>query len=267
MPEGHTIHRIARRHNDLFGGGPVAVSSPQGRFDAGARRVDGRTLERVEARGKHLLYHFDGRRTIHVHLGLVGKFRSFRSPAPDPSPATRLALRNDDAVAYLTGPMKCELVDAAATESIVGHLGPDPLVAGTRVTSFAAALASDDRPIGAALLDQSVVAGVGNVYRAEVLFLCGIHPETPASSLGEEEVKELWNVIRSELRNGVDDGRIVTVRPREVGAARRRDLPKQLRVYTYKRDRRPCRRCGTEIASAEMAGRRTWWCPGCQPVG
>ncbi len=158
--------------------------------------------------------------------------------------------------------MKCELVDRSATEAIVGHLGPDPLVPGTRVTEFAASIAADDRPIGAVLLDQSVVAGVGNVYRAEVLFLCGIHPDTPASALSTDQVRELWNAIRSELRNGVGDGRIVTVRPREVGAARRRDLPKQLRVYAYKRDRRPCRRCG-----AEMAGRRIWWCPACQPAG
>ena len=264
MPEGHTIRRIADRHADLFEGGAVRVSSPQGRFSAGASRLDGRVLQEVEARGKHLLYHFEGRRTLHVHLGLVGSFRTHPAPPPAPSPATRLALGNADAAAYLTGPMKCELVDRSMVDRIVGHLGPDPLKTPRRPKGFDEVLASDDRAIGAVLLDQRVIAGVGNVYRSEVLFLLGVDPHTPAAALAPEQVSELWATVRDELRRGVEDGAIVTVRPREVGAATRRELPKELRLYAYKRSGRPCRRCRTRIRSTEMAGRAVWWCPGCQ---
>jgi endonuclease-8 len=228
--------------------------------------VDGQVLEAVEAHGKHLLYRFSGRPTVHVHLGLVGRFRTYTDP-PQPSPATRMVIGNDRGAAHLSGPMTCRLIDASQIAEIVGNLGPDPLRPGTRIEPFARALAADDRPIGAVLLDQGVVAGVGNVYRSEVLFLCGIHPKTPASELDDNRVKELWSTIRAELRTGVEDGRIVTVRPRDVGAARRSELPTRLRLYAYKRDHRPCLRCRTPITGSEMAGRRIWWCPACQPAG
>jgi endonuclease-8 len=266
MPEGHTIHRIAQRHQGLFVGRPVDVSSPQGRFATGASRLDGRVLEEVQAHGKHLLYHWEGRDTLHVHLGLVGKFRTHGAPVPAPSPATRLVLANDDGAAYLSGPMRCALVDRTAVEAIVGRLGPDPLRPGTRITEFARRLEGNTRPIGAVLLDQEVIAGIGNVYRSEVLFLCGIDPATPATSLDDGEVRALWTRARRELRNGFDDGRIITVHPRDVGAARRSQLPKALQRYVYKREHRPCLRCRTPIASIEMAGRRVWWCPTCQPA-
>lgn len=264
MPEGHTIHRIASRHNAAFAGAPVEVSSPQGRFGAGASRLDGRTLEGVEAFGKHLLYRWEGRLGLHVHLGLVGKFRTHPAPAPEPSAATRLALVNESASAYLTGPMVCKLVDGAAFDAIVGHLGPDPLRPGTRVTEFTSRVRGDPRPIGAVVLDQEMIAGIGNVYRSEVLFLCGIHPDTPAVDLSAEELGAVWREARTQLRRGVDDGRIVTVSPRDVGAARRADLPEPLRRYVYKRGHRPCLRCRTPIEMSEIAGRNMWWCPSCQ---
>jgi formamidopyrimidine-DNA glycosylase len=119
MPEGHTIHRIASHHRDLFVGSPVQVTSPQGRFAAGASHIDGRVLDDVEAYGKHLLYRWAGRRTLHVHLGLIGSFRTHPNPAPAPSPATRLALANDTSTAYLSGPMRCALVDVRAAREIV----------------------------------------------------------------------------------------------------------------------------------------------------
>jgi len=264
MPAGHTIRRIADRHTDLFEGQALRVSSPQGRFAAGASRLDGRVLQQVEARGKHLLYHFEGRRTLHVHLGLVGRFQTHRLPAPAPSPATRLVLRTDDAAAYLTGPMKCDLIDRTMVERIVGHLGPDPLKVSRRPKAFDDALAGDHRPIGTVLLDQGVVAGIGNVYRSEVLFLEGIDPHTPASDLTADQVSAIWSTAREELRRGVEDGAIITVGPREVGAATRRELPAELRRYAYKRSGMPCHRCHTQIRSTEMAGRQIWWCPECQ---
>ena len=265
MPEDHTIHRIARRHEQAFAGARVQATSPQGRFGAGAARLDGRVLETVEAFGKHLFYHWEGRVSLHVHLGLVGKFRTHVQPAPAPSMGTRLALENAQAAAYLTGPMTCTLLDRTAIGTVTTRLGPDPLRRGTRVTEFATRISGDARPLGAVLLDQAVIAGIGNVYRSEIPFLLGIHPATPVADMNKEEIYGLWNTARSELRHGLADCHIITVRPRDVGASSRRSLPPQLRLYTYKREHRPCLRCRTPIASMEMAGRRLWWCPSCQP--
>lgn len=264
MPEGHTIHRIAASHSELFAGAPVRVSSPQGRFAAGAAQLDGRRLDEVEAYGKHLLYHWSGRRTLHVHLGLVGVFPTHPEPDLTPPPAARLVLTNARAAAHLLGPMTCALIDRCAAASIVERLGPDPLRKGARRDGFLRRVASDRRPIGAVLLDQAVVAGIGNVYRAEVLFLCGISPATPAAELAEAQAAELWATAKAQLRRGLADGRIVTVDPRDVGAGRRIELPDALRLYVYQREHRPCLRCRTPIRGAEIGGRRVWWCPSCQ---
>lgn len=266
MPEGHTIHRIADRHRSYFAGKVVHASSPQGRFAAGASHLDGRTLLDVQAYGKHLVYTWDAKAHLHVHLGLVGKFRTHPAPAPAPSPATRLVLESDAAAAYLTGPMKCELVDRTTIHDIVDRLGPDPLRNGVRREEFVERLVGIDQPVGAVLLDQGVIAGVGNVYRSEILFLCGVHPHRSSADLSADDVAHVWTAARSELRRGLEDGRIITVRPRDVGAARRSDLPESLRRYVYKREHRPCLRCKTPIESTELAGRRIWWCPRCQPA-
>ena len=265
VPEGHTIHRIASRQSDAFAGAPVRARSPQGRFSAGASHLDGRVLEAVDAFGKHLIYSWEGRLTLHVHLGLIGKFRTYPAPAPQPSAATRLVLENADASAFLTGPMKCELIDRSAVDEIVGRLGPDPLRTGTRHERFTNRIATQNRPIGAVLLDQSVIAGIGNVYRSEILFLCGIRPDRSAADLSREEAVAVWAMARDELRKGLADGRIITVRPRDVGAARRAQLPDALQRYVYRREHKPCLRCRTPIRSMEVAGRRIWWCPSCQP--
>lgn len=265
MPEGHTLHRIARRHDRVFAGGPVAVSSPQGRFAEGARLLDGRSLQEVAAHGKHLFYRWDDAPTLYVHLGLVGKFRTWekRTPPP-PTTGTRLRLFNERATAHLAGPMSCRLLAPGEENDIVGELGPDPIVSRRGRHEFARRLGKRRVPIAAALLDQKVLAGVGNVYRAELLFLLGIHPEVPANRLDAETVDALWDLTVDELRTGVELGRIVTVRPREMGVRSRKQLVKGERLYVYKRDGLPCRRCAAEVRSAEIGARRVWWCPACQ---
>jgi endonuclease-8 len=270
VPEGHTIHRIARSHRRHFAGRAVRVSSPQGRFASGAEVVDGRVLEGVQAAGKNLFYHWRDAPSIHVHLGLIGRFRTFREPdLPVPRPQTRLVLVADGVAAHLTGPMTCRLIDPEDVDGVVAALGPDPLAPealrsrrpGRR---FAAGLARRRIPVAAALLDQGVVAGVGNVYRSEILFLCGIHPLRPAQSLGEAEAGVLWATAVQQLRHGVRLGRIVTVEPSDAGARSRRAVPEELRLYVYKRAGDPCRRCGTVIAGGPAGGRTVWWCPSCQ---
>ncbi len=175
-------------------------------------------------------------------------------------------LENDGTAAHLTGPMKCELVAPSFVDSIVDRLGPDPLRNGAAGREFARRISSTGRPIGEVLLDQRVIAGIGNVYRAEILFLCGLHPGRAASDLSLKETTEVWRTARAELRRGLADGRIITVRPRDVGAGRRALLPERLRRYVYKREHRSCLRCGTPIRSTSMGGRSIWWCPSCQPA-
>jgi endonuclease-8 len=117
--------------------------------------------------------------------------------------------------------------------------------------------------VGAYLLDQSVIAGIGNVYRAELLFLCGIHPARPAASLSDQEFDELWERTVELLRIGVRTGRIVTTDPDEIGRPRSR-MRREDRLYAYHREH--CRRCGSEIGVLELGGRPIWYCPVCQPA-
>lgn len=264
MPEGHTIHREARLQRAGLGSGPITACSPQGRFHAGAQRIDGRRIETIDAVGKHLLYRFEGRRFLHVHLGLVGRFTMHGADPPPPSPNTRLSLHGD-ATVYLIGPATCELLDPLQVKSLVERLGPDPLDTAADPDGFFQAMERRSTPIGATMLDQGVIAGIGNVYRSELLFLTGIHPDRPAGELSPHERETLWKLAVEHLAEGERIGRIVTVAPREVGAARRSELPKELRLYVYQRWHQPCRRCGTEITRWELGGRLIWACPSCQP--
>lgn len=257
MPEGHTIHRCARLHARALRGHAVEADSPQGRFADGAATVSGRALEAVDAHGKHLLYRFAPDLTLHVHLGLFGRFRRFRAASePEPSPATRLRLRGDGVVLHLSGPSACELLDAEAEAALRARLGPDPLRGDADPERFVAALARRRAPIGQVLLDQAVVAGVGNVYRAEVLHRAGIDPFRPARALTPEEAQALWDDLVVLLRAGERSGRIVTVD----GASRDGGE----RVHAYRRAGEPCTRCGQAITSARLAGRTIFSCPSCQ---
>ncbi len=262
MPEGHTIHRLANRHRNVFGGDVVRAWSPQGRFSDGAAAIDGAVLEDTAAYGKHVFYEFGGDLLLHVHLGLIGTFRTYTDELPAPGASTRLALSNESVAAYLVGPMTCRLVTRTDVEVIVDDLGPDPLRRGARgKTVFRENLAKRRIPIGAALLEQRVVAGIGNVYRSEMLFKAGIHPDVPANAIASDDADLLWDVIVAELRHGLRLGRIVTVEPAELGVRSRARIDRGDRLYAYQRDGLPCRRCGTEIRVKEMAGRSIWWCP------
>ena len=265
MPEGHVLHRAARLQAEALGAGPIAVSSPQGRFSEGARILDGHHIEAIQAVGKHLFYEWDHRPILHVHLGLFGKFKTFRDDPPAPSPATRLALAGA-ATIYLAGPTVCEVIDRTQMKHLTDRLGPDPLDPNADPDRFFAAMSRRTVAAGAALLDQAAIAGVGNVYRSEILFLTGVDPRRPANQVTEDEKAEIWKRSVELLSSGERMGRIVTMDPREVGAGSVRDIPKPLRLYVYKRGHQPCRRCGTEIMPTELAGRSMWYCPQCQPA-
>jgi endonuclease-8 len=261
MPEGHTIHRLARDLNKTLRPGPVSASSPQGRFAEEAATLNRRPLERADAWGKHLFLDFDGP-IAHVHLGLIGKLRKKPLGAPVVG-EIRLRLETDQATWDLTGPMICALVADDDVIDIVARLGPDPLRRGADADEFVRRLGRRSVPLAAALLDQTVLAGIGNVFRSELCFLIGVDPTTPANSLSETQARALWNITHDQLKLGERLDRIVTRDPAEIGVSAGR-IPAGERLYVYKRDGEPCHRCGDDIVLTEIAKRKAWRCPTCQ---
>jgi endonuclease VIII len=262
VPEGHTIHRLALDHAGLFGGHPVAATSPQGRFAAGAALLDGRVLTSTDAWGKHLFHDYDGV-LLHVHLGLYGGFRQGPGTPPAERGAIRLRLVCPGGWAELRGPTSCEVITVAEQQKLLLRLGPDPLRPDADVDQVRSRLARSRTPLGAALMDQTVLAGVGNAYRAEILFRHQLDPFAQASSLSGPEFDQVWADLVAVMRAGVKANRIVTTR-REHRDAPRGPATDADRYYVYRRAGLPCRVCGTEVAVAQVAARRLYWCPGCQ---
>lgn len=127
MPEGHTTHRLARQHQQHYGGAPVAVSSPQGRFAVAAAVLDGRALRRAEAHGKHLFHAYDPDLVVHIHLGLYGTFTEARLPVQPPRGQVRMRLVGRAHWTDLRGPAACELLTGVEAKAVRARLGPDPL--------------------------------------------------------------------------------------------------------------------------------------------
>ena len=256
MPEGHTLHRLARDQAPLVGR-VVRASSPQGRFTEGAGLLDGRTVEEVEAYGKHL-WHRYGDRYLHVHLGLRGFFRHLhQQPLPEPWGQVRLRLDAGSEAWDLVAPMRCEVLDPAERDQLLARLGPDPLRPDADPEEAWRRLSKHRGAVGVALLEQAVIAGIGNVVRTEALAACGIHPRRPSSEVSREDFDCLWSCATAILRRAVDDNRIVTV---EADAA---DVDESEARYVYKQA--VCRRCGTPVQSEDLSGRTAYACPSCQP--
>jgi endonuclease-8 len=267
LPEGHTLFRLARQQSSLFAGRPVHVNSPQGRFAAGATLLDGRVLEEVFSYGKHLFARFGGD-TLHVHLGLYGTFTGGSGTPPVPRGALRMRWEGpgpDGAGVWadLRGPTVCEVLAAPEVDAILARLGPDPLRPRADPLLAHRRIAGSRTAIGALLMDQSVLAGVGNVYRAELLFRHGVSPFRPGRAVDGDVWSRMWSDLVTLMRAGVRLGRIVTTRPedrsRRRGAARQEDAH-----YVYRRTGLPCRLCGTEVRTEVMVGRNLYWCPICQ---
>lgn len=265
MPEGHTIHRLAKDLNADLAGRVTHASSPQGRFAHGAALIHESTFSKAEAWGKHLFCSWSDGQLLHVHLGLIGKFRRSSLEA-EPGDTIRLRLQGAEAVWQLTGPQTCAIVTPEDREETVAKLGPDPLRRGTRrKCDFISRFTTTKRPVGAVLLDQGVIAGIGNVYRAELLFLAGIHPERPGTAVSAEAAAEIWDESVRQLKRGLAWNRIVTVYDRDVDRRVTRRIRRDDALYAYKRSDEPCRRCGTPIEDKQVAGRSIWFCPTCQP--
>jgi endonuclease VIII len=262
VPEGHTIHRMARDHASWFAGERVRVSSPQGRFADAATLLDGTVLEGTDAHGKHLFHRYEGGRVVHVHLGLFGKVFRHDTPPPEPRPTSRYRVMGGGTVIDLVGATACELLDPGQVDAILARLGPDPIRADADPDRAYAALQRRSVVVGRAMMDQKVLSGIGNVYRAEVLFVHGIHPETPSRAITREQWDAMWATLVAWLRRGVRQRRIVTVDPDEVGTPRSR-MTRAEATYVYRRE--ACLRCGTPIRRWDLAGRWAYACETCQP--
>jgi endonuclease VIII len=265
VPEGHTIHRLARQHQKRYRRQHVAVSSPQGKFVDGADAVNGHVFERASAWGKHLFHHYSGGRIVHVHLGLYGKFNEFTVDAgvPEPVGQVRMRLVGTEFGTDLRGPTACEVVDEAEVSDILARLGPDPLRKDADPEVAWQRIAKSRRAIGALLMDQSVIAGIGNVYRNELLYRHRIDPHRPGTGTGESEFDDAWTDLVELMNIGVRRGKIISIRPEDDHGAPSYG-PKRPRTYVYRRAGEPSRVCGTPIRTEVMEGRNLFWCPTCQ---
>ncbi|MCX4908685.1 Fpg/Nei family DNA glycosylase [Streptomyces sp. NBC_00878] len=267
MPEGHTIHRLAEDCLAGFGGRRAQVTSPQGKFTDAAALLTGTELTTAEAHGKHLFLRFESEDWIHIHLGLFGKVNFGTTPAPPPTDTVRLRLANDTAYVDLRGPTTCTLITDAEKLAVHARLGPDPLREDAEPARAYPRIARSRTTIAALLLDQKIIAGVGNVYRAEVLFRHGIDPYRAGKDTTAAEWDAIWTDLVALMRQGVRNNRIDTVRPEHepdvMGRPPRKD-DHGGEVYVYRRANLPCHICGGEIRTADLAARNLFWCPTCQ---
>ncbi|MGL4338893.1 MAG: Fpg/Nei family DNA glycosylase [Rhodoglobus sp.] len=325
MPEGHSVHRIARQFDLHFVGYEVGVSSPQGRFAGEATLIDGRWMTRAMAVGKHLFLEFDNDLWLHVHLGLYGAWdfagditadatttasrgrmgqtnqkgtveqsttvvgehedslSSIGAPRrarlriseqenleeigatfpADPVGAVRVRLLNHATVADLRGPTACKVLRADEVQAKIDTLGPDPVVDTGRKAEnrFVMAVMKRATPIGLLLMDQSVVAGIGNVYRAEILFRARLNPHTRGRDLPEKTVRALWKDWAKLLKIGIETGQMMTRDDLSPQAYRGALARRANRHWVYHREGQPCRLCETPIVMEEIGGRKLYWCP------
>ena len=319
MPEGHTIHRIARQFRANFVGRKAQITSPQGRFAVGAAEIDGETMTDAQAIGKHLLLRFDDL-WLHVHLGIygawdfAGEIRSDASllnagaaPAlaagadgenedslhsigaprksrvrmgesesglaltnwpPEPVGQVRVRILADTAVADLRGPTVCELIDDEGVQALTQRLGPDPMALFESKSAarerFVQRLRRSKQPVGQLLMDQSVVAGIGNIYRAEMLFRARISPHRAGIAVTPDEAESLWADWVKLLKIGVETGLMLTMDGLRGKAKQAAIDNREDRHWVYKREGLPCRACGTPITLETMQQRKLYWCANCQ---
>jgi endonuclease VIII len=318
MPEGHSVHRIARQFALHFVGKTVTASSPQGRFAAGAAQISAHRLVQAKAVGKQMFLEFDNQLWLRVHLGMYGAWdfageltadatiasangrigqtnqrgtisddaessnASIGAPRrtrlrmseqetlqeavafpPEPIGAVRVRLLTDTTVADLRGPTACEVLRADEVQAVIDKLGPDPLVDSPKKGEqrFVDAVRTKPTPIGLLLMDQQVVAGIGNVYRAELLFRARLDPHTPGKLVPEQTLRALYKDWTKLLKLGVKLGQMMTMdglSPKRYQAAL---ASRDDRHWVYHRTGLPCRVCGTPIVMELAAGRKLYYCP------
>lgn len=337
MPEGHSVHRIARQFTANFVGTAAEVTSPQGRFSSGAQLIDCVPMVDARAVGKQLFLGFDNGNWLRVHLGIYGAWdfagdvrvhesievhgltdrlgqnqmrgtdmsgvRSATAIAPqdndaedsvtsigaprrarlrmseserakdlgamwppEPVGQVRARLLNESVCADLRGPTVCEVISEGEMAAVLNRLGPDPANSATvaEMQRFIKRAAKKQTPIAVTLMDQSVIAGIGNVYRAEMLFRAGINPFTPTKELSLKQLEQLWHDWVRLLEVGITVGQMITKDNLDEQGYRRALRERDARHWVYKKEGTPCEMCGSEIMLTELAARKLYWCPRCQ---
>ena len=268
MPEGDTIARAAAVLHEALSGHPVT------RFAtalAHLARVDddtpiaGRTIAGCAAQGKHLLITLSGDLVLRTHMRMHGSWHLYQPGErwQRPARAMRVVITTPSRVAVAFDVPDAEFLRGAtrASAPALARLGPDLMAADVDIASVAARIrAEGDRPLGQVLLDQRVAAGIGNVYRSELLFLAGLHPDARASSVDVSAAAAIVEHAVGLLRRNA-------VAPAGARNTTGRSAPGEA-LWVYNRTTRPCRRCGTPIrsATAGLEARRVYWCPVCQPA-
>jgi endonuclease-8 len=272
MPEGHTLFALACDLHAAFAGTRPRVSSPQGRFAAGAALLDGRELVAATSWGKHLFAEFAGDAWLHVHLGLIGTFTVDERPYAGEVPVVgqvRLRLSTPGHVGDLRGPNLCAVVTPEQVQAVTSRLGPDPLRPDADPELAWRKVSRSGRTIAELLMDQAVVAGVGNVYRCEVLFRQRVDPFRPGREVRRRTWDAVWDDLVDLMPLGVATGRIVTVAEQVVQvkadlARGELDPLEQRTSFVYRRAGEPCRVCGSRVRTRVVAGRNLFWCGRCQ---
>lgn len=265
MVEGHQVHRVQHQHAAVLKGKAFKATSPNGRFADGAAAVNGRVLADVQAVGKNLAYEFarPGAESVfvRVHFGMSGRHAAF-APSEEPATTATTRLRLEAADGSVVTHLSAMTVEAGGPEVLAGllsTLGPDPLRADADPARFWAALQKSKRSVGYELMRQEALAGVGNIYRAEVLHFARVHPDTPAGAVTQDQFKLIWSESVRQMRAGFETGSIVTVpeslRPTLADPTARR--------VVYNRPR--CAVCGGRVVSWAINARTAYACEACQP--
>ncbi len=294
MPEGNEVHRWADRHTAAFVGRKMHVEGPNGRF-LDAEVLDGRELKRVIAVGKHLGYDFGADRILHIHLGRFGDWTEGLMPLPEVKGMLRLRMwrmgakpakgavasaatgkgyyRDDNGRmnidpttvewAELRGPTDCSVYTAERWEKLLARLGPDPLN-NDKPDAAIAEILSSKMTIGQLLMEQDVLSGIGNIYRAELLFRARLSPFKQGAELDESTVRAIWKDSKPLLKAGMVDRRIVTTLSKDRPHKGFKPPLREEVHYVYRRAGKPCWVCGTVVRKQDMVGRTLYWCPTCQ---
>lgn len=260
MPEGDTIFRAATVLRQAMAGGVVqSLRLDEPRFDVEA--VVGQRVTAVEARGKHLLIHLERGGAIHSHMGMTGSWHVYRPGEPWRKPARNaaviMAINGFDLVCFSPPLVELLSADQLRRHEHLRSLGPDLLAEDFDAAGAAAELRRrDNLPLGEAVMNQRIVAGIGNVYKSELLFLLAFDPFARGTKYSDAEFSQLAALARDLMRRNLS------------GAARRTRFRGDLqRLWVYGRRGEDCFKCGTTIQVRRQgeAGRTTYWCPECQP--
>ena len=287
MPEGHSIHRIARHFDDVFVTQQLRLSSPQGRFADGAKLLNGHRAVASEAYGKHWFLYFDNGLVLNVHLGMYGAWTfggqqhsSIGAPRKigeqedhtdgaveltEPRPTTRVRIIGEHSWADLVGPAICRTLTLAEAQDVIDAIGPDPLRTDAQPQRFYDVAAKTRRRIGAVLMDQKVIGGIGNIFRAEGLFRLQLNPHTPANTLTRETHQAIWHDQVQLLEIGVETGRIITTDAEHRPGVELNEAWPEHANYVYQRQGKPCLVCGANAIIVEaLEARKLYWCTACQ---